>query len=128
MERVGNKMIHSICGRTIPFPQSAGHRLQSRGADPQPIGISEVVRLHVPDETHRREAVTDVQSSRWFPNGLRSGVADAYDQIVVLEIQSGRSPGEERKQITVVTRRSRNPIQLRRVYRHGLDTRADGSL
>ena len=107
--RIRDEEIDSIRGCHIPLPHIV--RYQRKDCADNWIHRPPVLRVHLPDVSHRRMAVADVAGSRGSDHPLGRPGFRTYHQIVGIQIEMLERDGLQEEKMTMKPSRPRHPLK-----------------
>jgi hypothetical protein len=106
---IRNELVDPLARSHIPDPQVIRKGGDQEVLQPSPR-IREIVVMHVPDISHRRVAVGDMEAAGHGKNSLGHAMTGAENQIVAAEIESFNGGREEREIISIIGRNLRQSL------------------
>src|SRR5580765_3603432 len=79
--------VRAVRSRAVPSGQARHHRPHDPTGDRAHPFRSEIGVELVPRVAHRRQAIADVLRAPWFDDRLDAAVADADDDVIVIEVE-----------------------------------------
>ena len=120
-----HEMGHAAGRRQVPAPEPLEHR-PGEGPAHRAIGPAFQVGLTaLPGVSHRSEAIADVRNAGRRHDGLGHAMAQADDEVDVLESPGARGQRHDRQQMAIVAEDAGNELERRRPDLHRFDRRTE---